>query len=363
MRNQAWAAAILGLATGGAQAGGLDRSGTPVEIIFEQGNYAEVSFGYTEPDLTGVDVLGNSYANVGNSFGLAGAGLKMDFGERLSFALIYDQPYGADVRYGGNRATTMLGGTMADAESNALTALLRYDVTDRLSVYGGPRVLQAEGEITLSGLAYGASSGYNVDFASDNGVGLVAGTAYEIPDIAFRAALTYHSAVDLDFRTTDNTVFPAATTSTEAPQSVKLAVQSGVAKDTLVFGSVRWSEWEAFTLNPPNPGVPNLAELDNATTWELGVGRRFTDRLSGSLAVTYEDGSDPLVSPLSPTNGLTAVTLGGEYQVTEKVTLSGGIRYTWLGDARPETGTPDKPRGTFTDNTALSAGMKLGVNF
>ncbi|MDR9395107.1 OmpP1/FadL family transporter [Roseovarius sp. SYSU LYC5161] len=375
MKTTALAAATFGIAAGAAQAGGLDRSYTPVDLIFEKGNYAELSFGYTDPDLTGNDVLGNAISNVGGSFGIAGAGLKLDFGDKLSFGLIYDQPYGSDILYGGNPATTMLAGTRAKTESNALTALLKYRATDRFSVYGGPRLLHAEGEVSLSGLAYGPFSGYDVNFASDNGVGFVAGAAYEIPDIAFRASLTYHSAIDLGMVTTETfpatapvpvpTTVPLTTgnTDVEVPQSIELALQTGIAKNTLAFGSIRWSEWEAFTLTPPAFGT-NLAQIDNATTYELGLGRRFTEKFSASISARYEaGGDDDLVSPLAPTNGQTSLSIGGEYQLTEAVSLSGGIRYTWLGDALPETGTPDTQRATFVNNDAISAGLKLGVHF
>jgi len=372
MQKLAVAASAFAVAAGGAHAGGLDRSGTPIDVIFEKGNYAEISLGYVTPELSGRDLLGNTISNVGNDFTVFGGALKLDFGERLSFALIVDEPYGADVEYGGSATTTLLGTPMAEAESVGITTLLKYQATDRISVYGGPRVVSAEGEITLGGLAYGPLNGYNVNFDRDQGVGAVAGAAYEIPDIAFRAALTWHSEIDLGLRTIE--AFPAApgvagpaaitgTTQTKLPHSVKLAVQSGVAKNTLVFGSVRWSEWEVFTLDPPSP-APNLSQLDNSVTYEIGVGRRFTEKLSGSLSYTYESGgSDDLVSPLAPTDGSQAISAGVEYQINEMVDISGGLRYTMLGDSRPETGTPDTARGNFRNNDAISVGLKLGVHF
>lgn len=372
MKHLGKAAIALTLAAGATHAGGLDRTYTPVDILWEDGNYAELSFGFVMPDLTGNDNIGNSVANVADDFGFAGAGIKLDWGTRYSFALIYDQPYGADTLYGGNPATTLLAGTAADAETQALTALLKVQATDRIALYGGPRVVKAEGEITLSGLAYGPASGYNVKFSSDTGVGYVVGGAYEIPDIAFRAALTYHSAVDLDMNSVENIpvgvggpgfAIPTGPTSTETPQSLALEVQTGIAKDTLAFGSIRWSEWSAFSLTPPGLGS-NLAELDDTTTFELGIGRRFSEKFSASISVSYEDGgSDSLVSPLTPVNGQTAVQLGGKYQITEKIALSGGIRYTMFGNALPEVGTPDTAVASFRNNDALSAGLKLGINF
>lgn len=372
MKQFALAAVTLGLASGTAYAGGLDRSYTPIDVIFERGNYAELSFGMSFPELTGNDFLGVPYANVAGDFNMAGAALKLDFGEGFSFGLIFDQPYGADVLYGGAPAATLLGGTLAKADTNAMTALLKYQLNDGVSIYGGPRVVQAEGNIALSGLAYGPLSGYNVNFASDNALGWVAGAAYERPDIALRVTGTYHSAVDLRMNTIENipiaagglgVPIPTGPTSVELPQSFELAAQSGVAANTLVFGSVRWSEWSAFSLDPNSP-VPNLAQLDDTITYEIGVGRKFTDQFSGSFAVSYEPGGDDkLVSPLAPTDGQTAITLGGKYQINDMVSLSGGVRYTWLGNALPETGTPDTARGLFKDNNAVSAGLKLGVHF
>lgn len=388
MRNQALAATALTMAAGAVQAGGLDRTYTPIDVIFEQGNHAEIGFAFVAPELTGNDNLGNAISNVADDFGMFGAAVKLDFGGPWSFAMIYDQPYGADTLYGGNPAATLLGGTMASAETHALTTLLKYQATDRVSVYGGLRAVKAEGEITLSGLAYGGLSGYNVKFSSDTGVGYVAGAAYEIPDIALRAALTYHSAVDLGMNSAETfpvaiggpgVPVPTGPTNTETPQTIELALQSGIARDTLLFGGVRWSEWSAFTLQPTGVNVPtgapppapatvnlpgNLAQLDDTITWEIGIGRKFTDKFSGSVSVSYEDGgSDSLVSPLAPTNGQTAVSVGGKYQINDRVALSGGLRYTMFGNSLPEIGTPDTAVGSFRNNDAISVGMKLGVSF
>ena len=372
MKHLAVAATVFTVAAGGVQAGGLDRSGTPIDIIFEKGNYAEVSLGYVMPDITGNDLLGNSISNVGDDFSVLGGGLKLDFGDRFGFALIVDEPYGSDVVYGGSPATTLLGTTQAEADSYGITTLLKYKPTDRISLFGGPRMVKAKGEITLGGLAYGPLNGYNVKFRSDGGVGAVLGAAYEIPDIAFRASLTWHSSIDLSMTTVENipvaaggpgVPFTTGSTAVELPQSIKLAVQSGVAKNTLVFASVRWSEWESFTLDPPSL-VPNLAQLDDSITYEIGVGRRFSEKLSASLSYSLETGgSDNIVSPLAPTNGSQAISVGAKYKVSEMLDVSGGVRYTMLGNARPETGTPDTVRGSFRNNDAISVGLKLGVHF
>ncbi len=362
MKNYALKAAALALTAGAAHAGGIDRSGTPIDALFEKGNYAELSFGYVIPDVTGTDNIGNRYSNVADNFTLFGGALKMDVGEKLSFALIFDQPYGSDIRYGGNPAATFLGGTYARAKSNAITGLLRYKFNENFSLYGGPRALKADGNITLSGLAYAGLSGYNVNLASDEGFGYVVGGAFEIPKYAMRASITYHSPIDLKFGTTDNSGFPPGTTKSELPQSIKISLQSGVAQNTLVFGSFRWSDWSAFTVDPPNPFVPNLASLNDSYTFELGVGHRFSDKISASITGSLDlKASDSLASPLAPTNGQKAISIGGKYKVNDSVDISAGVRYTLLGNAHPQTAGTS--RGSFKNNSAISVGVKLGFHF
>ena len=134
-----------------------------------------------------------------------------------------------------------------------------------------------------------------------------------------------------------------------------------MAKDTLVFGSIRWSEHSQFTLNPPSP-APNLATLNDSWTYELGVGRRFSEQFSANVSYIYEDeNGNSNVSPLAPAHGRQAVSIGGKYQINEMFNVSGGVRYTWLGNAQPSPG--GIPRGSFTDNDAITVGIKVGVNF
>jgi long-subunit fatty acid transport protein len=366
MIRSALALTALTVSTGVAQAGGIDRSGTPIDIIFEEGNYATLSYGYADPSLTGVDREGANVRNIAASFGLVGVALKLDIAENVSLAFILDEPYGVDVEYGPESA--VLGGTLADAESYGITTLVRYQATDRISVYGGPRFVRAKGQINLGGNAYFLDGyeldGYESNFASDTGTGYVIGAAYEIPDIAFRAALTYHSEIDLSFDTTETfpgVPVPTGTTNTTLPQSIKLAVQSGIATDTLVFGSVRWVDHDVFMVIPP-VFPENLASLDSSITYELGIGRRFSERFSARASVIYEDVlADDLVSPLTPTSGFTALSIGGQYQLTEAVDISGGIRYTWLKDATAEVS--DSVVGEFRNNDVVSFGLKLGVRF
>lgn len=351
-----------------ASAGGIDRSGQGLGGLFEKGRYVEFSYGSVGPSVGGTDVLGNPIADVGQDYSLLSFSYKYDINPNLSFAVVLDQPFGGDVLYGGNPATTMLGGTTVSASATALTGLLRYKFNENFSIHGGVRAVRSNAYIRLSGLAYAGLSGYNVTLNGDTGIGYVIGAAYERPEIALRIAVTYNSSISHDFETTEVAPFGNSTSITEVtlPQSVNVDFQTGIAKDTLIFGQVRWADWEALTLEPATfsavTGGAGLIELDSTTTFTLGVGRKFNETWSGAFSVSYERELDPLVSPLSPTNGRYGATLAAIY-TKDKLKITTGINFTSLGDALPETGTPDVARASMTGNSSVGIGVKVAYMF
>ena len=342
--------AALLLTTTMAGAGGLDRSGQPITVIFEKGNYAELSFGYVMPSVSGV-AFGVDSGNMAPDYSQIAAAAKWDINDRLSFAVIVDQAFGATVGY-PNPTYPAVGVSIANLKGVEITALARYRFSDRFSLHGGARAVQMSGDVNLS------NGSYVADFANDTDVGFVVGGAYEIPDIALRVALTYSSETSFS---NDTTLFgaPVAPTVYTMPQSVNLDFQTGVATDTLVFGSIRWADWTATSISsfgyPANPLVDYTRDV---YTYTLGVGRKFNDRFSGSLAMSYESSEGVLTSNLDPTDGRFSVQIGGSYAVADNVKLSGGVRYIKIGDAVTET-----IGGVFTDNSAVAIGLKVGYTF
>lgn len=348
--------------TGAAQAGGIDRSGQGLGSLFETGRYFELSFGHVSPKVDGVDLLGGPTGSVVNNYTQWAFSYKFDINDKLSFALNVDKPFGADVQYA--TTTPLLANTTAVADATAVTGILRYKFDGGFSAHAGLRAQQADGFIRLGGAAYGPLNGYNVTLDKDVALGYVVGVAYEKPEIALRVALTYNSAITHEFDTTQSAPFPSGTiTEVEIPQSVNLDFQSGVAKDTLVFGQIRWVDWSSFLIDPVGFPGNGLVELEDTTTYTLGVGRKFNDKWSGSVSFSYEGGgSDDLVSPLAPTNGRRGVTVGVAY-TQDNMKISMGLNYTKVGDARPETGTPDTARASMTDNDLIGIGVKVGWQF
>lgn len=375
MKRNILAVAGLLASTTSAYAVGLDRSGQDIGVLFETGNHLQFSFGVVNPSLDGVNrdqlggnpspFAGTQIGNVGDNFNILGLGYKYQFTDQLSFGLIIDEPYGSDTLYPGSPAATPLGGTGATVDSFAVTALGRYKFDDNWSVHGGLRYQEVSANVTLGGVAFGPLNGFEADFDSDGAFGYVVGAAYEIPDIALRVSLTYNSSISHDLRTTEtlggNPVAPVSSTEVDTPESLNLTFQSGIAADTLLFGSIRYARYSDTVVSPAfftGQTGNSLTDLEDGFDFELGVGRRFNEQWSGSIAVGFSTvGDDNLVSPLAPTNGSRHISVGAKYDVNERFAVSGGVRYTELGDAISSPG--GNPVADFNGNSAVSVGISL----
>ncbi|WP_316014492.1 hypothetical protein [Roseobacter sp. HKCCA0434] len=357
------ATAAAALATTGAMAGGIDRTGSDVGLIYEEsGRYLQFSGAFVFPEVDGtlqLPAVAGGPADTGNSqddYTIFGAGYRADFNENISYAVIYDQPFGADVDYG----TGPFAGTEGEINTDSLTGVVRYEFGNGFGVHGGLRALRSDANTAVPAALY------TLDVDSDTGYGYLVGMTYERPEIALRVALTYNSEIELDF---DGTERGAPTSfSTDLPDSVNLEVQSGVAPGTLVFGSIRWADYSEFTVAPPGygaaPGGPLISYEDDVWAYTLGVGRAITENFSVAVTLGYEGSSDSASPSLfSPADGSRSISIGGAYDFGT-VELSGGIRYTDLGD---ETiGVPVAALGgaivpaQFENNSAISIGLSLG---
>ena len=116
--------AVATLTAASVAAGGIDQSRQPVDLLFKDGDYAQVGFGYWIPDVHGTDSFGTSSGNVLGDISDIGLGVKKEFTPHWSAALIVDQPWGVNVAYPGT--SFAFAGTAARATSAGITGLLRY---------------------------------------------------------------------------------------------------------------------------------------------------------------------------------------------------------------------------------------------
>jgi long-subunit fatty acid transport protein len=364
-------AGTLALVGTAAWAGGVERSAQSMAILFEDGNYAEFSLGAAAPDVSG-STNGAPFGSfpsgdMAGDYGTYSLGYKQALSDRLDLALILDQPIGADVDYPSS-GSYALRGTTAELDSTAITGLLRYKLPasgqSRLSAFGGVRFEQVSGNVTINFPPAGVVP-YTLSTNTDRQAGFVVGMAWERPDIAARVAVTYNSAIShtLAMSETVNGSPPQTTdVDVEVPQSLNVEFQTGVAKDTLLFGSVRWVDWTQFKISPPLYGSifgsnPDLVSYQHdRITYNLGLGHRFSDTWSGAVTLGYEPSNGDVTGNLGPTDGLAYVGVGATY-TQGRVKITGGLRYIEIGGANTTIGA------RFRDNSAIAAGVKVGFSF
>lgn len=360
-------------------AGGIERAPQSLAPLFENGNYAELSFGGVNPSVKGTDVAGFATGDVAQGYGFFGLAYKHQFTPNLSGAIIVEQPFGADILYPGTNSP-VLGGTAVEVNSTTYTALLRYKFDNNFSVHGGLRGSHADGKLSLRGLGYNGPppagvSGYDLDIDGAWGIGWVAGIAYEMPEIAARVSLTYNSPIEHDFGMKETFTIPGVGTvpvgndsyEVKTPRSWTLEGQTGIAADTLLFGSIRWVKWSEFRVDNfvfPTITGAELVEVEDTTTYTLGVGRKFTDNWSGSVSFLYEPSEGDTVSPLAPVNGRKAVTVAAIYTM-DNIKITTGINYTKLGDATLGVGPSGAKRevANMDDSEVWGIGVRIGYSF
>lgn len=368
--------AVLTLSTAAVHAGGIDRSGLPLSVLFAEGQVAHLGFSSVTPSVSGaygppLTFFGASTENMAQPYTTLNFAVKMDLSDKVSAALMFNQPYGADALYTGGA----YAGLEAHWTSSEIAAILKYRLNDRISVYGGLRNVTSSAEIFIPALLLGGST-YQAVADSNSQIGYLVGAAYEVPDIALRTSLTYQSAITHDFATSElfsgggggeglvaaapiaggvNTV-----TNITLPQSLTLDVQSGIAANTLLFGSVKWTEWSKWHVDP---AVYHAATGDEVTgfdndviTYQLGIGRKINDTLSVFARLGYEKANGDEASRLSPTDGMSSIGLGGTW-TRDTMKITGGVEYVKLGSAVDGSGT------RFSGNTAVGVGVSVDFAF
>ena len=387
MKHLAAAAGLLALSANAVTAGGIDRSRLNYGILFEKGNYGELGFSSVSPDVSGTYIPafgGGSTGDMAGGYRTYSLSYKQDINDKLSFGLFVNTPYGADANYTKGPYT----GLRANWDSTQLAALVRYEATPAVSVYGGLRYVRSKADINIpdalirgglakagaagnaeaAAIAAGAPAGtlnYTAVGESDGRFGYIIGAAYEKPEIALRVGLTYESAIKHKFRTTESiaaipSISGVGTTEVEMPKTLTLDFQSGIAKNTLLFGAIRWSEWSVWKVRPKGYGALFGQDItnfeNNVLTYQLGIGRKINENWSVFARASYEDAKGGIASRLSPTDGQKSFGIGGSY-TKDALKITAGLEYVKLGDAVDGSGT------AFAGNHAVGFGLSVGYRF
>ncbi|MGJ8570901.1 MAG: outer membrane protein transport protein [Hoeflea sp.] len=345
-----------------AQAGGLERGGYNIDLLFDSSRFATEAVGtYVMPQRKLNNVVDNNAAD-GTPGGPANGvkdtesylvprlGAKVGIGEYVDCMADYSQPYGAHSNPGRNWAGAN-SNTETDIGSDgyAATCSVKFQAgKGQLRVIGGISHLEISGfkERLTAVIPAAFGTGIGRVNLEDSGIGWRTGLAYEIPEIAFRASAVYYSEVQLNsisgvLDLTQNPFAPAplggAVTpifgSATMPQAFEIKVQSGIAPGWLAFGSIKWVDWsvlQSIALCPTSTvalgcssGAANeVTSLDlfyrDGWTVTGGVGHKFNDNVSGLVALTWDRGTATTVGTQTDTWTIAA---GGSFTPKENVEI------------------------------------------
>lgn len=363
--------AVLGTILGAmsAQAGGLDRSGQNTSIILKEGNLLEITSVTVATAVTGAYTSGAkaSITDVSPDYSFLNLAFRTDISDDIALAIIQDEPYGASVDWTSlNGVTPSYKGVKAEVKTSAITTLVSFDVDDNFIVYGGLKNQSVSASATNPLASY--PSGYEITTNTDSSMGYVLGAAVEQPEIALRVALTYHSKIKHDLTIVEKVggvSFPTKPMSFYTPEAVNLDFQTGIAENTLLFGSVRHVKWKQFKLEPHvytagGTTAPLKEFTADSTSYSIGLGRKFTDQWSAAVTYGTEAAEGVEGGPLGPTDGYSKMGVGLTY-TGDKASVTLGVQQIDLGNIN--LNSSGLVKAGMTSNTSLVTAVKVGYKF
>ena len=367
--------AVASVSASSAYAGGMEVTRLPTSMMFEDGNYASLSFGKFSPDVTD-----NVYATNGSMYkdrSAITATFKTQISDKISIG--FASYKSAEIQLDYSNASVLfssqsLPDPYVDLGIESMALLGRYEVFNNISIVGGLKYSKGSG----GGNVLNSPAGV-IAAAEDTTLGGIIGLSYENPEIAMRISGVYQAKQDMEHATTTTvtgpTVISLEDTKSALPASFTIDFQTGIAADTLLFGSIHHALWDDAHISfwsledlGGTDGAGNGTGYVQKTTWtdttslSLGIGRKLSEKWSVSTSLNYEAPSEAAgTSLLSTTDGVSGITLGGKYTF-DKMTLTAGVNYSQLGDKKVDPAGA-LPEGSFTDNSVTSFGIKLGYNF
>jgi long-subunit fatty acid transport protein len=344
-------------------AGGLSRDGQDVSFMYENGDFGYISLKSVTPSVTGTAVGGAPITeSVGEEYSTYTVNYRQSTGDKTGIGFQIRTPIGADLLYPSG---SVLAGTSVDYDSLAVSLIGSYNQTPKLRLIGGFTSQSQNAEVSIP-FTIAPPSGYTATASKDSGMGLIAGASYSIPEIAFKLSGTYFSEISSAHPTIENGVIPS-TTNITAPAGINIDLQSGIMEDTLAFASIVYQDWDKTILDPfgwrANTGEA-LYDPESATTYMVGIGRKFSDSFAGSISYTLKEETDGTASALAPTDGYQDISIGVKY-TTETIEVGLGSTFrTYTNDvSTTQEAAPGVPLATFEDNSLTGVGVSLKYKY
>jgi long-chain fatty acid transport protein len=381
--KRAGLAALVGAALAQpAQAGGFSLPAADTDILFTEGNLSVRVGGYgifANQGFNSVAGVRTRDENYLRPLGIPTFAVKFKIAPAFSCALTHSVPYGANVKYGLQAQVITAGALLAQGRLPNATRGFTLDsqefaATCLAGLPVGPGFLYALGGPLLESIQYRDRSSLGTLKLDSNGVfGYRAGLGYAIPEYALRLQVLYRSEVEHKAGGSFTPGFVApliglrnvlpATGGGITPQSVKVTAQTGIAPGWLAYGSFTWVNWSVlprldFEIAGLGPSSKVLNFRDGYTL-QGGVGHVLTERLSGTVNVTWDrrTGNEALVIPES-----TAVGVGLEYKL-DWGKVAAGVSVARLGSGVQSFRAGAQVDGRVGSGYAVAVGTSYLLEF
>lgn len=401
-------ALTFAMVAGTAQAGGLERGGYNIDLLFDPSTYAaEATATYVNPQRELDNVVDINPANGIGSNGIGGGktdgvrdtegywvprvGVKAAFGDSIDCMADYSQPWGAHTNPGSNwRGANDNIETKIESDNYAATCSYKWDVGQgQFRIIAGGFYQEVGGfkeRLVTPVFAPGFDGVGRLDL-DGSGWGWRTGVAYEIPEYALRASLVYNSAVDLDNLKGDidlsSVLLPNGAggfvpgtkygvhSFASMPDSLELKLQSGIAPGWLAFGSIKWTDWSQLQIIQVTPNstadprnLPTSLDLLYRDGWTVtgGIGHKFNDQWSGAVSLTWDRGTSHGYGNQTDT---WTVGTGVSYAPTENVELrlAGVVGILTSGSSAPMDGSAAEVKYDFGTDIVSAISTSLKVKF
>ena len=367
----------LGLMLSGslALAGGFELQTIDTSAMYENGGFASFSTAKLNSKLYGVGANGQKVKTLKDQ-SFSSISLKADVG---SVSLGIATYRSGAIQMSGGSDGTFAGSYAPSVNANLDTTafMARYALGENYGLLGGVKQ-NSLGSFNLTSI-YGS-----YDINSANNSSSVLGAYYSIPEIALRAEVLLQPASKITTTGTYTSALltipgvlnlpagiPGSVSATvKLPEMLTINFQTGIAKDTLLTASIHQAKWGSSqvtaNVTSGNAGVDAAAAVTSAfsdtTKYSVGLGRKFSERLSGSIAYSQEDGSGSTsTSAFSMSNGSKAISAGIKYSL-ENMDISFGISHTMFNDMTVKVNALT-PNLSYKNNSATTMGFKISTRF
>ena len=363
--------AVLGLGSTMASAEGLERVNLDTSFMYEAGSFAEFSYGAVNPSIPATKSDGTKVSSVAERFTVNNFAAKTQIGENIDIGLWRtNNSSGVGIDWTSDPNYKV----KADLTISALVGLVKYKLNDNFSVLAGMKNVRIDSGASLK-LPYGTTGTYG-DYSLGSATTTVGvyGVAYERPEIALRVELVSESEKDMSASTnyytriiSNDQIAPGTSLASgngtiSLGDAMTLKFQTGIAANTLLFGSVRSSKWKNNQVIVPIGATPTpVSTFGDGNSYTIGLGRKFSDTVSGTVSYFSDpsSGSCVGVSALAPTCENQAISLGAKIAMADNMDLSLGTTWSRRGKATVSlTGSPVTDKSVVT-----SLGAKLSYKF